>query len=451
MAQHTDEEAANPLADVGEPPPEAAQPVLDTTPGPPARVEPVLVPRWVQLVLLPLAIVGAYMLLKAAGSVLLLFIIAGLIALILNPLVALLQRLRIPRGAAVAIVMVAVVGLLVGLGFVLADPVSNQASSFQRDVPRYVDDANKSLADLQGWLDDHGFNLQVKREGETALQTIGERITGGAGEVVGFTRDAVQQLVEASIALVLIIVLSIYMLIYGDRIGGVVRAVVPPGDGTPDDDFPTRIQASLFGYVRGQFLFSLIMGTSAGLMLWVLGSLGIFPEGKTYAVAFGAWFAFAELIPYIGPAIGAFPPVVIAALSDTPIDAVWLIIAFTVLQQLEGHVVAPNVFGQALRINPLLVIFALLLGGQLAGFLGAFIALPIAAIVRETVVYMYTHLRFQRWDLPAEAPGRAGTLSREHCPECGVLIARGLPECPACGTEIADRHGSTAAGATGPG
>ena len=145
-----------------------------------------------------------------------------------------------------------------------------------------------------------------------------------------------QRLVEASIALILIIVLSIYMLIYGDRIGAMVRAVVPPGDGTPEDDFPTRVQASLFGYVRGQFLFSLIMGTSAGLMLWVLGSLGIFPEGKTYAVAFGAWFGFAELIPYVGPAVGAFPPVLIAALSENPIDAVWLIIAFTIAAAARG-------------------------------------------------------------------------------------------------------------------
>src|SRR4051795_10954623 len=161
------------------------------------------------------------------------------------------------------------------------------------------------------------------------------------------------------------------------------------------------------------------MGFSAGVMLWVLGSRGSFPEGKTYTVAFGAWFAFAELIPYVGPAIGAFPPVVIAALSDNPLDAVWLIIAFTVLQQLEGHVVAPNVFGQALRINPLLVIFALLLGGELAGFLGAFLALPIAAIVRETVVYMHAHVRFQRWDLPAASPRQA---AQRQCPECGALV-----------------------------
>ena len=140
---------------------------------------------------------------------------------------------------------------------------------------------------------------------------------------------------------------------------------------------------------------------------------------------------------------------IIAALSDNPIDAVWLIIAFTVLQQLEGHVVAPNVFGQALRINPLLVIFALLLGGEIAGFLGAFLALPIAAIVRETVVYMHRHLTFQRWDLPAEAPPPP---AQTHCPECGALIPRGAEECPACGTELGDRDArDLGLGLTAPG
>ena len=161
------------------------------------------------------------------------------------------------------------------------------------------------------------------------------------------------------------------------------------------------------------------------------GSLGIFPDGQTYAVAFGAFYGFAELIPYIGPAIGAFPPVVIASLSGQPLDALWLIIAFSVLQQLESHVVVPHVFGQALRINPLLVILALLLGGQIAGFIGAFIALPIAAIVRETIVYLRHHLVFERWDLPAATragPRRAANMPG--CPECGALRAaprRGLP------------------------
>ena len=98
--------------------------------------------------------------------------------------------------------------------------------------------------------------------GRAALQTIGERITGGAGEVVGFIRDAVSAR-GGEHRLILIIVLAVYMLIYGDRIGG-VRALVRPGDGTPQDDFPTRVQGSLFGCVRGQLLFCLTMGTSAG-------------------------------------------------------------------------------------------------------------------------------------------------------------------------------------------
>src|SRR5204863_5225241 len=128
---------------------------------------------------------------------------------------------------------------------------------------------------------------------------------------------------------------------------------------------------------------------------------------KPYALFFGLFYGFAELIPYVGPAVGAFPPVVIAALSSEPLDAVWLAIFFTALQQIEGHVVAPNVFAQALRINPLLVIFALLLGSQLYGLIGAFISLPIAAMVRETVVYFRRHLRLEPW--PAVAIAGAGS------------------------------------------
>jgi predicted PurR-regulated permease PerM len=446
--QHTDEEAANPLSGVGEDAPEDVQPLEDTPPAPPARVEPVVVPRWIQLVLLPLAVVGAYELVTVAGPVLFVFVVSGLIALLLNPLVALLQKARIPRGAAVAIVMIGVLAVLTGIGFLLASPISDQVGNFQRQVPHYVRDANSSLADVQRWLDRKHINVQIKSEGQTALQTLGERIGGGAKSVVSFTRDALQTLVEGGLALILVIVLTVYMLIYGDRIGAVVRAIVPAGDGTPADDFPTRVQAALLGYVRGQLLFSLIMGTSAGLMLWVLGALGIFPDGQTYAVAFGAFYGFAELIPYVGPAIGAFPPVVIAALSSHPLDAVWLIIAFSVLQQLEGHVVAPQVFGQALRINPLLVILALLLGGRIAGFLGAFIALPITAIVRETVVYLRRHLVFQRWDLPAARPPAE---PQARCPECHALVPRDAAECPACGTELPAGDESAAAAASAPG
>ncbi len=413
-----------------------------------------VVPRWVQLVSLPLAVVGLWVILRAAGPVILLFIIGALVALLLNPFVTVLRRARVPRGIAVLIVMLCVVCLVTGIGLLLSNPVSDQVSQFRDNVPEIVDDANASLADLQAWLDRNGVDLQIADEGQTALGSLGQDLSAGSGEVVAFTQDALRTLVEASLALILLIVISVYMLIYGERIGATVRSVVPRRPGA-EDDYPTRIQRAVIGYVRGQLLFSLIMGTSAGVLLWVLGSLGIFPDGKTYAVFFGAWFAFAELIPYVGPAIGAAPPVLLALFSGEPLDALWLTIAFTGLQQIEGHIVAPTVFAQALRINPLLVIFALLLGGQVYGFIGAFIALPLAAIVRESVDYFRTNFTFERWDLPsasrADGEERPPPPAERECPECGARCPEGATTCPSCDTELSGAEAEAAAASTAPG
>jgi putative heme transporter len=408
----------------------------------------VLIPRWVQLVMLPLAVLGLWVVLSAAGPVLLLFIIGGLVALLLNPFVMLLRRLHVPRGIAALIVMLGVVAAVTGMGFLLANPVSDQVSAFRDNVPEIIDDANASLADVQEWLDDNGIDVQIADEGETALGTLGQNLSEGSGELVAFTQDALRTLVEASLALILIIVISVYMLLYGERIGAWIRTVIPS---TPGDDYPNRIQRAVFGYVRGQLLFSLIMGTSAGLLLYVLGSLGVFPDGKTYALFFGAWYGLAELIPYVGPAIGAGPPVLIALFSGEPLDALWLTIAFTALQQIEGHIVAPTVFSQALRINPLLVIFALLLGGQVYGFIGAFIALPLAAILRESFDYFRRHYRFDRWDLPSAAePMPDAPAPERRCPECGAPCAGGATECAACGTELGGPDAEAAAASSAP-
>jgi predicted PurR-regulated permease PerM len=435
--------------------PDAAASLATGAPAP-RVVAPVVVPRWIQAVVLPLAIVGAFLLLRAAGPVALIFIVAALVALLLNPFVAMLQRAHFPRGLAVLCVYVALIAVLGAIGAVLANPIGDQASRFSRAVPGVVDDANAQLAELQKWLDDKGIDVEVARQGETALETLGARVTEGSGELVSFTREALTTIIEGSIALIVTIVLSVYMLLYGQRIGAVVRSVVPPGDGSREDDYPTRVQQAVFGYVRGQVLFSLIMGTSAGVALWIMGTLGIFPEGKTYAIVFGAFYGFAELIPYVGPAIGAAPPVLIALFSDNALDALWLTIMFIALQQIEGHVVAPTVFSQALRINPLLVIFALLMGGRLYGIAGAFLALPLAAVVRETVVYAREHLVLEPWGTPtAEELGHGARAANEpaegqQCPECGAAAGPEATYCSACGTELAGADEAAAAASTAP-
>ncbi len=366
----------------------AAQP-----PAPPR----VVVPRWVQLVALPLALLAAWALARAAGKVLVVFVVAALIALILNPAVAFLQRSRLPRGLAVLAVYLAFFLTLVGIGFLLANPIVHQVQSFTRDLPTLVAEANKTLASLEHSLNRDGIAVHFIKQGKTALQTIQDKISKSAGSIASFGGGLLTETAGAIFDLVLIFVLSVYMLLYGERIGRLVRRAMPDGDGTPADDYPTLTQHAVSRYVGGQLLFSFVMGASTGLALYIFGVLGIFPDGRKYAVAFAVFYGVMELIPYIGPILGAVPPVLVALFTN-PISALWVVLLFVGLQQLEGHVVAPQIFGHTLRINPLLVIFALLLGLQLYGLVGALVALPILAVLRETFVYLSRHLTFEPWE-----------------------------------------------------
>jgi putative heme transporter len=355
-----------------------------------------VVPRWVQLVLLPLALLALWALARAAGNVLLIFVVAALIALILNPAVAFLQRARLPRGLSVLAVYLGFFLTLTGIGFLLANPISDQVRAFTHNLPHLVDEANRTIASLQSDLQRLGVHVQLAEQGKTALQTLQDQLSKSAGTFVSFGGGLLSEAVSAGRDLLLVFVLSVYMLIYGERIGTLVRRVMPEGAGTREDDYPTLVQHAVSRYVGGQLLFSVVMGATTGVALYIFGLAGIFPDGRKYAVVFAVFFGLMELIPYIGPFLGALPPILVALLTD-PVTALWVVLLFLGLQQLEGHIVAPQIFGHTLRINPLLVIFALLLGEQLYGLVGALVALPIMSVLRVTVVYLSRHLTLESW------------------------------------------------------
>jgi predicted PurR-regulated permease PerM len=390
----------------GEPKTVARKPAVEEPP----RIEPAsageersvqppraVIPRWVQLVLLPFALVVIWAIAKAAGTVLLIFIVAGLIALILNPAVAFLHRPRLPRGVAVLAVYLAFFLTVGGIGFLLANPISNQARAFTHNLPHIVNQANSTIASLQTELDKRGIHLHLVKQGKTALQSVEAKVAKSATKLASFGGSLLTEVASAIFDIVLIFVLSVYMLVYGQQIGRLVRRVMPDGDGTRADDYPLLVQRAVSRYVGGQLLFSLIMGLSTGIALWVFGVTGIFPDGQKYAVAFAMFYGVMELVPYIGPFLGALPPVLLALVTE-PVVALWVALLFVGLQQLEGHVVAPQVFGHTLRINPLLVIFALLLGLHVDGVAGALVALPLLSVLRETVVYLSRHVTFEPWD-----------------------------------------------------
>jgi predicted PurR-regulated permease PerM len=386
-----------------------------TQPAAPRPVPPMVLPRWMQLVLLPLALVGLWALARAAGTVLLILVAASTFALILNPLVKQLGRRGVPRGLAILLVYLGLLAVLGGIGVLLANPVGTQVERFSNNVPNIIRHANHDLANVQHFFNTHGIKIQIERQGQNALQTLEHDVLKNSGSIVSFTRDLLGKLIALSFDLVLVLVLSIYLLVYAKDIGTLVRQIMPPGDGTPADDYPVLVQRAVLGYVRGQLLFSLIMGSSAALCLWIIGLIGIFPDGAHYAIFFGAFYGVMELVPYIGPFLGALPAVLVALFTD-PISALWVALLFVALQQLEGHVVAPQVFRISLRINPILVILSLLLGFQLYGIAGALVALPVVAVLRETSIYLRRHMVLEPWGTPAP-PGSSPPATPQPPPD----------------------------------
>ncbi len=391
----TGRHAGAPLA---EQPPE--EPPGQLPPAPPA---PLVIPRGIQLVLLLVALLALWVAARAARSVVEVVVIASFIALMLNPIVSFLHRRGVPRGLGIPLTYLMLIVVLAGIGVALAQPISNQVNSFQHNVPHLVAEANKRLDSVQRFFNHHGIHIQLEKQGQTALDTIQTKVLKGSSSLLSFTTSLLKSAATAAFALVLIFVMSVYLLVYARQIGTLVRRLLPAGDGTPEDDFPTRVQRAVGGYVRGQLLFSVIMGTTAGVALWLFGVAGVFHDGRTYAFAFGAFFGVMELVPYVGPVLGAIPPVAVA-LFENPLTALWVVLMFIVIQQLEGHIVAPQIFSHALRINPVLVIIALLFGDAIYGIIGALMALPVAAVIRETLLYLRRHVVLEPWRTQAPPP-----------------------------------------------
>src|SRR5262249_2295806 len=161
--------------------------------------------------------------------------------------------------------------IVAAIGALLSAPVSSQISHFADHFPRFVRQVNRDLVNIQNFLNNHGIKVHIAHQGHSALQTLQKQILKSSGSILSFSRDVLGKVVTVSVDLILTFVLSVYMLVYARDIGTLVRRLMPAGDGTPQDDYPLLIQQAVSGYVRGQLLFSFIMGASAALLLEIMG------------------------------------------------------------------------------------------------------------------------------------------------------------------------------------
>ncbi len=382
--------------------------VSGTSSGPPS----IGIPRWIQLVVLPVLLLIVFVFARTLGHVLFLFLTASVIAFTLNPLVRDLTRLRLPRGLSVAVVSVifatAFIGLLVALGTVV---VSETRSAAER-IDEYLTEESPvtgqtgvevDVDKLQRWLDDHGLEgVRIEEQLDDLTSNI------GAGDVSGYVQDAISFAQGAAISVilllfsvVLVIVITIYMLLDMPRLEGLIDRRFPPVEGGLP--LTQQIERALWGYLKGQAILSLVIGTSAGVGMWILGTTGLVEGAEKYALLFGVWTAFIEVIPYIGPWLSAVPPAVYALAVD-PVGVIWVAALFVFIYQVEGHVVVPNVMASALRLHPLLVIFGLLAGGELYGIPGVLVALPTMAAGRAIWEFFRGRVEFESWEEAPEGP-----------------------------------------------
>jgi predicted PurR-regulated permease PerM len=368
-------------------------------PGPTIKI-----PRWVQLVGLPVLLVLAFLLASTLGHVLFLFLTASVIAFMLNPLVRDLTRLKLPRGIAVAIVYLVfasvVTAVLIAIGVVAFDQARNASDRIDAYVTEERDTgqtaAEEDIDAVQAWLDDHGLeSIRIRRQVNDWLDSLGAgEISGYAQNAIEFARGAAFSVVLLFFSLILIVVISIYMLLDMPRLERSINSRFPPHGGPP---LTQQIESALWGYVKGQLILSTVIGTSAGVGMWILGETGLVQGAAEYALLFALWTAFIEVIPYIGPWLSAVPPVIYALFVD-PISVIWVALLFLFIYQVEGHVVVPNVMASALRLHPLLVIFGLLAGGELYGIAGVLVALPTMAGLRAIWGFFRERVRLERWD-----------------------------------------------------
>lgn len=364
-----------------------------------------VVPRWVQLVGLPILLLLAWVFLSAAAHVVFLFLVAGLVALLLDPLVLALQKFRLPRGLSVALVFLAFAAALALVIAAIATAVISETRTAANRFNDYFTNrhaltgqtsADQDVDRLQQWLNTHHLkSIKVQKRGHKLVRQIQQRDVGKyTNRIVSFVEGAAISIGKTLFSIVLLVVVSIYMLLDMQRFGRAVDRRFPPRRG--ERPLLRSIENALASYVRGQVALSLIIGVSSGVGIWVLAATGLLPHAQQYALLFGAWVALTEVIPYLGPWLGAAPPF-IYGLVVHPISALWVALLFLGIQQVEGHVVVPNIMGNALRLHPLLVIFGLAAGAELYGLPGALIALPLLAVGRAIWEFFADRLTLEPW------------------------------------------------------
>ena len=318
-----------------------------------------------------------------AGLILLLFwkaptlpqlLLTGMaVALILSFPVRFLSRL-IPRGIAIAIVVLAVLALLVLAAIVLVPLAVGQLASLAEQAPRLLDEAYSWARRVVENLDRAGLLDTSPDEAIAQLQQTGaQRAEGLLEGIVARAFDTLSGTVGGVFSTLSVILLAAYLLADGERFKlGSIRLLPVQYRDDALVLFSDVIEA-LSRYLAGLLVSLTFQGIASTIALTLLG--------VPYAILLGIWTTIGAIVPFIGSYIGAVPATIVA-FTVSPTTGILTALTYVLINFIDGNLIAPRVQGNAIRVSPLFVFLAVIAGGQIAGIWGALMAVPILAVIR---------------------------------------------------------------------
>jgi predicted PurR-regulated permease PerM len=307
-------------------------------------------------------------------------ILAGAIVFILNPVVTWLQRRRVPRAAGTGIAYLGVIGVLVLSGFLVAPLFSDQADQLSEEWPRLRDELYADIDDLAERSRERDWPVRVPTVDEIRDE-FGSGPADDLGEQLDRARAIGTTVFHVLLVLVLAPIIAFYLLVDLPHLRRVAESLVPERAKPEVFVVARRLSRAIGGFFRGQIVVALIVGILVSIALAILG--------LPFWLLIGMVAGFFNMIPLIGPWIGAIPGVMIALTTRDFGTAVWVAVIMATVQQIDNHFITPNVMQRAVKLHPAAVMLALLAGGTLGGFFGLLLAVPTAAVLKILASHLW--------------------------------------------------------------
>ncbi len=318
-------------------------------------------------------------------------LIAGFLFYLLNPLVNLLMKIKVKnhhvsRTAAVAIVFLLLIAIIVSALSFLIPNILNQVEQLIQNMPEYIRSFQRFLTrilqqkNLPPWIVDLTKDVDINaytKEIEESLSGFAKNfmmsITSSIGSIIGMVTSV-------TVTIVTVPFMLFYMLKDGHKLVPTITGIFSEKQANRIGELLEKMSETISKYISGQAIECLFVGTCTAIGYGIVG--------VPFALLIGIFAGITNMIPYIGPYIGLLPALILA-MSNSVRQTILVIIVCVVVQQIDGNLIYPNVIGKSLDIHPLTIIIILLVAGNLAGLLGMLLAVPVYAVIKVIVIYIY--------------------------------------------------------------